>query len=315
MAKTRGGATSPGAGQPGGASGLHSPQPSFPSSPPPEIAFPTEISSLRSDHAAMRSQLDELSALLRGLLGVPPPPPAGGGVFIKDEPPEEPPAQPHEVDPHAQRAPLPQDVGAFLERRGSTTRLAHQLCRAFRSAQPTATLSWAVIREEGLIPAHASGWEKFIPHGEFSAVDALLPWWVAREGRSLDKGSADRLWPILVDKPPDAATLLKSRRAPSTYCVTLEVFARMFMEAAAAIGPATMPLHRPQDWTPEGDWHTESSLVAQAVEGLSYHGSLSRVFQRGTWPKTLKHLFKTAAHLLRIDEEEVLIAASQSLGG
>ena len=268
---------------------------------------------LRADQARTQAQLDEIAAALRSLLGVPTPSLAERGVFLKEEPPEEATPRSRTASP-ASPEELPRVVAAFLGRRGEERPVIRRLCRAFRSLQPASTLSWPTLREAGLIPPHASGWEMFVPHGEFSAVDALLPWWVATEGRSLDTRSADRLWPVLVEKRPDAATILKGSRPPAAYCDKLEVYARTFMEAAAASGPSAVAPQRHQESTPEKEWHTEESLVAKAVEGLSYHGAIAKVLQHGTPPQTLGSLFKLAAQLLRIDVEEVLVSASQSLG-
>ena len=279
----------------------------------PDRVREDDLALLRADQARTQAQLDDIAASLRALIGVPPPSLAGGGVFLKEETSEKATPLSRTASPTSP-GDLPGDVVAFLGRRGEERPVIRRLCRAFRSLQPSSILSWPTLREAGLIPPHASGWEMFIPHGAFTAADALLPWWVATEGRSLDTRSAERLWPILVEKRPDAATILKGPRPPAAYCDKLEIYARTFMEAAAASGPSAVAPQRYQESTPEKEWHTEESLVAKAVEGLSYHGAISKVLQHGTPPATLGSLFKLAAQLLRIDVEEVLVSASQSLG-
>jgi hypothetical protein len=184
-----------------------------------------------------------------------------------------------------------------------------ELTKSFQKAPPGG-FPWELAHASGLIDKGALGYQRYVP--DKGPLHLLVPWWLAHPTVTMDRRSSQHLLPILVKELPDASAMAKSPRAPGAWCLTLENFAKVLMETLALVGPgARGTLSAGVEQT--AFWHTESTIVGVAIEGLGFHPLLQRVLQQGSRPSTLKDLFKLAGQLLRTDEESVIIEASRAL--
>jgi len=177
-------------------------------------------------------------------------------------------------------------------------------------ASPPGGFPWDVAHQSGVLDKGQIGYRRYLPSG--SVLRLLVPWWTSHQSATMDFRTAQQFLPVLVSAIPGTETMSKSSRGPGTWCVTLESFTKVFIEALAIIGPGARGALE-VGLQHVAQWHTDSTLVGVAMAGLGFHPLLHKVLQQGSRPRTLHDLFELASQVLGTDEESATVEASKAL--